>query len=128
MARNAGFTLLELILVMLIIGILAGMVVINVAGRGNQARVLRAQSDLATYQRGLEAYALEHQDEYPSDLNALEKENENGTSYITQIKNDPWGNPYVYRHPGRKEKYDLYSRGADKQDGTEDDISVWDIE
>ena len=128
MARNAGFTLLELILVMLIIGILAGMVTVSVAGRGNQARVLRAQSDLATYQRGLDAYALEHQDEYPSNLDTLAKENENGTSYITQIKKDPWGNAYVYRHPVRKNKYDLYSRGADKQDGTDDDISVWDIE
>jgi len=123
--RTGGFTLLELILVMVIISVLAGMVTFQVAGRGTEARIVRAQNDLSTYQRAVEAYALEHNDEYPKSLNDLaggEKE------YITQIKNDPWQNPYVFRFPGKKGKYDLFSRGPDKREGTEDDISIWDVE
>jgi general secretion pathway protein G len=125
MRGNGGFTLLELILVMVIIGVLAGMVTFQVAGRGTEARVVRAQADLATYQRAIEAYALEHQDEYPKSLSALaggEKE------YVTQIKNGPWGEAYVFRFPGKHNKYDLISRGPDKRLDTADDISVWDIQ
>jgi hypothetical protein len=71
----------------------------------------------------VEAYALEHNDKYPKSLNDLvggEKE------YVIKLENDPWGNPYVFAYPGKKNKYDLYSRGIDGQSGTPDDISVWD--
>ncbi len=122
MNASGGFTLLELILVMVIIGILAGMVTISVAGRGTQAREIRAQADLSVYQRAVEAYALEHNDQYPKSLNDLvggDKE------YVIEVKNDPWGNPYVFAFPGKKHKYDLYSRGIDGQSGTADDVSVW---
>ena len=122
---TGGFTLLELILVMVIIGVLAGMVTFQVAGRGTEARIVRTQADLSVYQRAVEAYALEHNDQYPKSLNDLsggEKE------YITKIKNDPWGQPYIFRFPGKKAKYDLMSRGPDGREGTEDDVSVWDIE
>ena len=123
--RTGGFTLLELILVMVIMSVLMGTVAFSVADRGTEARVVRAQDDLSTYQRAVEAYALENNDEYPKSLNELsggEKE------YITKIKNDPWKNPYIFRFPGKKAKYDLMSRGPDQREGTEDDISVWDIE
>ncbi|MCP4645284.1 MAG: prepilin-type N-terminal cleavage/methylation domain-containing protein [bacterium] len=123
MRANGGFTLLELILVMVIIGILAGMVTFAVAGRGTEARELRAKADLSIYQKAIEAYALEHNDQYPKQLSDLVSKDK---SYVIQIKKDGWANPYVYRYPGKKNKYDLYSRGADAQDGTEDDISVWD--
>ncbi|GMU92565.1 MAG: type II secretion system protein GspG [Candidatus Hydrogenedentota bacterium] len=125
MGENKGFSLLELILVMVIMGILAGMVAFAVGGRGNQAREVRARADLSVYQKAIEAYALEHQDKYPKSLADLAVENKDGRKYIEEIKNDGWGNPYVYSYPGKKHKYDLFSRGADGQSGTADDISVW---
>jgi general secretion pathway protein G len=124
--RSGGFTLLELILVMVIMTVLAGAVAFSVTGRGTEARIARVKSDLSTYQRAVEAYALEHNDKYPtslSDLSGGEKE------YIQKVKNDPWGQPYVFRVPGKKHpRYDLFSRGPDGLEGTEDDVSVWDIE
>lgn len=122
MRAESGFTLLELILVMVIIGILAGMVTFSVAGRGTEARIVRAKADLSVYQRAVEAYALEHNDKYPKALGDLvsgEKQ------YVIELKNDPWGNAYVFAYPGKKHPYDIYSRGVDGQSGTEDDISVW---
>ncbi|MDZ4860315.1 MAG: type II secretion system protein GspG [Candidatus Hydrogenedentes bacterium] len=126
MRENSGFSLIELILVMVIMGILAGMVAFAVAGRGNQAREIKAQSDLSVYRNAVEAYALEHEDKYPKSLNDLSIVDKKGRSYIQQIKPDGWGNAYVYAYPGKKNKYDLYSTGADEIANTEDDISVWD--
>lgn len=122
---TGGFTLLELILVMVIIGVLAGMVTFQVAGRGTEARIVRTQADLSVYQRAVEAFALENNDQYPKSLNDLSGGKK---EYITKIKNDPWNNPYIFRFPGKKAKYDLISRGPDGLEGNEDDISVWDIE
>ncbi|GMW02737.1 MAG: type II secretion system protein GspG [Candidatus Hydrogenedentota bacterium] len=122
MKSNSGFTLLELLLVMVIIGILAGAVAVGVAGRGREARETRAKSDLSTYQRMIEAYALENNDQYPKALNDLV----NGKKqYVVQIKNDPWGRPYGYKTPGKNRPYDLFTAGMDGQAGTPDDISVW---
>ena len=126
MKANEGFSLLELILVMVIMSILAGMVAFAVAGRGNQARETRARADLSTYQNAIEAFALEHQDKYPKSISELATPNKKGISYILKIKPDGWGNAYVYSYPGKKNKYDLYSMGADGISGTEDDLSVWD--
>ncbi len=123
--RTSGFTLLELILVMVIMSVLMGTVAFSVAGRGTEARIVRSQADLSVYQRAVEAYALENNDEYPKTLNNLSG---GKREYIQKIKNDPWGNAYIFRFPGKKAKYDLMSRGPDKREGTEDDISVWDIE
>lgn len=126
MRQNGGFTLIELLLVMVIIGLLAGMVTIAVSGRFTQAAELRCKADLSVYQRAIEAYALEHQDNYPKTLAELAVADAKGIKYIEQIKPDGFGESYVFRYPGKKHKYDLYSRGKDKMDGTEDDISVWD--
>ncbi|MCL4218950.1 MAG: type II secretion system GspH family protein, partial [Candidatus Hydrogenedentes bacterium] len=71
MNRNGGFTLVELLLVMVIIGILAGAVVISVSGRSTEARIARAKQDLSTFQRAVETYALEHNDKYPKSLSEL---------------------------------------------------------
>ena len=126
MYDNKGFSLLELILVMVIMGILAGMVAFAVGGRGNQAREVRARADLSVFQTGIEAYALEHDDKYPKSLSDLAVADSKGRKYVEQIKNDGWQRPYVYSYPGKKNKYDLYSLGADGLAGTGDDISVWD--
>lgn len=129
MNEKSGFTLIELLLVMVIISILAGAVAFSVQGRSRQASETRVKSDLGVYQRAIEAYGLEHNDKYPKTLDDLAvADPKTGIKYIEKIKNDPWRNPYVYNVPGKANKYDLYSRGVDGQSGTEDDISVWDIE
>ena len=122
MNASGGFTLLELILVMVIIGILAGMVTISVAGRGTQAMETRAIADLSVYQHALEGYAVEHNDQYPKSLNDLVG---GKFDYVVEVKPDPWGTPYVFAYPGKKHKYDLFSCGIDRQAGTADDISAW---
>ncbi|MFA6241585.1 MAG: type II secretion system major pseudopilin GspG [Candidatus Hydrogenedentales bacterium] len=129
MNEKSGFTLIELLLVMVIISILAGAVAFSVTGRSTQARRTRAQADLSTYQRAIEAFGLEHNDKYPKTLDDLATPDaKTGIKYIEKIKNDPWTNPYVFNVPGKANKYDLFSRGPDGQSGTDDDISVWDIE
>lgn len=122
MSDKGGFTLIELILVMVIIGILAGAVTISVAGRGTEARETRAKHDLSVYQQAIEMFALENNDQYPKTLNELVG---GKRDYVMELEKDPWGNDYVFKYPGNKNKYDLYSRGADAQAGTADDISAW---
>jgi len=122
MKANSGFTLLELILVMVIISILAGMVVFNVADRGKEARIVRTKADLSVYQKAIEAYALENNDKYPRSLEDLMT---GKRQYVVKLENDPWGNPYIYVHPGKRNKYDLLSRGPDEKQDTDDDISFW---
>lgn len=125
MGEKSGFTLLELILVMVIIGILASMVVVSVSGRGTEARIVKAKHDLSVYRTAVEAYALEHKDKYPKALEDLVRGDK---QYVMEIKKDGWGQPYVYEYPAkrRQKKYDIYSRGPDEIAGTEDDISCWD--
>ena len=124
MKGNGGFTLIELILVTVIIGILAGMVTLTFAGRTEEARVKAARGDIASLQNAIDLYALDHNDDYPGSLNELvggERE------YVRDLPRDPWGNPYVYKTPGDKHKnsYDVYSAGPDGQPGTEDDVVPW---
>ncbi len=124
MRNNDGFTLIELILVTIIIGILAGMVVMNVVGVSTQAKIRRARLDIANYQTAVDRYALDHNDKYPKSLNDLVG---GKTDYLRDIKKDPWGNPYIYECPGKhyKKSYDIYSRGPDGQAGNEDDVAPW---
>jgi general secretion pathway protein G len=125
MKSNGGFTLIELILVMIIISILAGAVTLNVAGRTTEARVARAKSDLKVYETAIDMFLLDNDDNYPQALNNLVQPKK----YVRQIKKDPWGNDYVYSFPGRRgQDYDLYSKGKDGQAGTEDDVNLYDIE
>ena len=124
MNENGGFTLIELILVMVIIGILAGAVTLGVSNRGTQARNTRAEADLSVYQTAIDMFALENNDQYPSSLDDLVG---GKRDYVREVKPDPWGNPYVYNvTKGKKHAYELYSKGADAQAGTEDDVSAWD--
>lgn len=124
MRESGGFTLIELILVTVIIGILAGMVVMNYGGYTTQARIKAAQGDLATYQNAIDLYALNNNDTYPKSLKELMSGKRN---YLREYKKDPWGNDYVYVRPGkhRKDSYDIFSRGPDGQAGTPDDITSW---
>ena len=122
MSRNAGFTLIELILVTVIIGILAGMVVISVGGRVTESQQRAAKGDIMSYSNAIDLFALDHNDQYPQSLDELVGGDRN---YVREIRPDPWGNPYIYEPPtsAKKADYNLYSAGPDGQPGTEDDVT-----
>jgi len=130
-----GFTLIELMLVVIIIGALVAMVLPRLAGRTEQARIQAAQADIrSNIATALKLYELDN-GSFPSTsegLNALlnkpgESRNWNGP-YLEKKPVDPWGREYKYESPGghRAQDYDLYSMGKDGQSGTADDITNWD--
>ena len=130
MKNNQGFTLIELMLVVIIIGALVAMVMPRLAGRSEQAKVGAAKADVgANIATGLKLYELDN-GHYPTaeegGLNALltkpsSASNWNGP-YLEKKPIDPWGREYVYKAPGthRSYDYDLYSLGPDGQEGNDD--------
>ncbi len=128
-----GFTLVELMLVVIIIGILVAMVMPRLAGRTEQARQAAAKADIeANIGGALDLYELDN-GSYPTTeegLNALlikpaSAPNWKGP-YLKKKPIDPWGNPYVYRSPGtHNTDYDLYSYGKNGAEGGGDDIANW---
>jgi len=120
-----GFTLIELILVIVILGILSAMIVPKFVGVSQDARISRAQSDIVVLGNALDRYEI-YNGTYPKDLNALVS---GKRRLVDAIKLDPWGNAYVYSFPGRmnRDGFDLFSRGPDAAQGSEDDINNWQI-
>lgn len=135
-ARNAGVTLIEMMVVLVIIGIVAALVVPNVIGRPDEARVAVATADLRTIAASLEMYRLDNRS-YPSTeqgLSALTARpvvapvpaNWMAGGYLPNLPQDPWGNAYLYAAPGAAGPYELASFGADGQpggDGVDADIA-----
>lgn len=122
MSNNGGFTLIELILVTVIIGILAGMVVVNYGGYVSDSKIQAAKGDIVTYGTAIDLYVISNNDVYPQTLANLMTPTRN---YIKEIMNDPWGNPYNYV-PATSAKmgdYQVFSSGADGQPGTDDDVT-----
>jgi general secretion pathway protein G len=118
LARNA-FTLVELLLVMTILAILAGIVLPKMAGRGEQARESAAKTQISTLETALGAYEVDNGN-YPRSLQDLmsrprDAMNWHGPYMEKDIPLDPWGHVYVYQHPGRHNPsgYDLYATGPD---------------
>lgn len=118
MSDKGGFTLIELILVTVIIGILAGMVTLTFAGRAEEARKRAAKGDIASYGTAIDLYALDHNDKYPSSLQDLTS---GKRKYLKELNKDPWGNEYVYKAQGST--YTVSSAGPDGSAGTEDDVT-----
>ena len=134
--RSAGFTLIELMLVVVIIGILAAMVVPRLAGRTEQAKIARAKSDIASIGLALDLYELdtgsypENLDillsrEAPSDIELEPGRQWSGPYLKKGLPKDPWNRPYVYkRESEHHQDYDLSSFGPDGQPG-KDDVANW---
>jgi len=132
-AGRSAFTLIELLLVLVILGILAGIVVRHYGGTTERARVSAANADIHQFENALDAFEVDA-GRYPSSdegLNALLVQPANVQSwhgpYVKQVNLDPWKNPYIYRFPGTNNRngYDLLSMGPDGREGGGDDIDNW---
>ena len=136
--RSAGFTLMEILIVVVIISILAVTVVPQFMDEPDRARVAQAQATIKNLETSLSLYKLDNFT-YPSTsqgLDALvskpsgspEAKNWKPGGYINKLMDDPWGQPYQYLNPGNHGEYDVYSLGADGQPGGEGvnaDIGNW---
>lgn len=129
-STRSGLTLIEMIVVLAIIAVVAVMVVPNVIGRPDQARVTVARADLRTISAALKVYRLDNGD-YPTTEQGLaalvsrptappQPANWSAERYLPDVPVDPWGNPYVYRSPGDTGLFDLVSLGKDGKPGGED--------
>ena len=132
----AGFTLIELMVVLVIIGVLAALIVPNVLDRADDARVTAGRTDIANISQALKLYRLDNQ-RYPTAEQGLQALIAKPTSgpvpgnwklYLEKLPGDPWGRPYQYLNPGIKGEIDVMSFGADGQPGGEGkdaDIGSW---
>ncbi|MDF9618118.1 type II secretion system major pseudopilin GspG [Pseudomonas entomophila] len=135
--RQRGFTLIEIMVVVVILGILAAMVVPKVLDRPDQARATAARQDIAGLMQALKLYRLDNGG-YPNQNQGLKvlvekpaqpKEGQ-WRAYLDRLPNDPWGRPYQYLNPGANGEIDVFSLGADGQaggDGVNADLGSWQL-
>ena len=135
-ARARGFTLIEIMVVLVIIGVLAALIAPNVLNRAADARVTAARTDVNNLMQALKLYKLDNQ-RYPSaeqGLEALVRKPDAGPNapnwkpYLDKLPPDPWGRPYQYLNPGLQGEIEVFSFGADGQPGGEGpdaDIGSW---
>ena len=137
MRKQSGFTLLEIMVVVVIMGMLASIVSFNVMGSKADAEIRKSKIDIKNIQQSLDLYKLDNS-RYPTTeqgLKALVKKpvaapvpkNWKKGGYVQELPDDPWGNKYQYANPGvhNPDSYDIYSYGPDQEDGTDDDIGNW---
>jgi general secretion pathway protein G len=125
--KTRGFTLIEVMVVVVILSILAAIIVPKVMDRPDTARQVKVQSDIRALESALNLYKLDNFD-YPSTEEGLEAL---VPKYIARLSNDPWGNPYLYLSPGLHGDMDVYTLGADGlQGGTgiNADVGNWNVE
>lgn len=136
-ARSSrGFTLIELMVVIVILGVLAALVVPRVLSRPDEARAVAARQDIATLMQSLKLYRLDNR-RYPTAEQGLQAlvtppgvgpRAENWKAYLERLPNDPWGAPYQYLNPGVNGEIDVFSFGADGKpggEGADADIGSW---
>lgn len=137
-AKQRGFTLIEVMVVVVILGILAALVVPKIMGRPDEARVIKARQDVQAIEAALNLYRLDNH-AYPGTdqgLKALVEKpsgepaalNWKAGGYLDRVPQDPWGRPYQYLNPGLHGEIDIWSYGADGQEGGEGvnaDLGNW---
>ena len=134
--RSRGFTLIEIMVVLVIIGVLGALIVPNLIERIDDSKVTAAHTDINQLMQALKLYKIDNQ-RYPTAEQGLESLVRKPTSgpippnwktYIEKLPNDPWNRPYQYLNPGVKGEIDVFSYGADGQPGGEGknaDIGSW---
>jgi general secretion pathway protein G len=136
--RSKGFTLIELMVVLVILGVLAALIAPKIMDRPDEARIVAAKQDIATLIQSLKMYRLDNI-RYPTTEQGLQAlvtkptidplpNNWKSGGYLEKLPKDPWGNAYVYLNPGRHGEIDVISLGADGQTGGEGkdaDIGSW---
>ncbi len=137
-AWQRGFTLLEVMVVVVILGILAALVVPKIISRPDEARIIAAKQDIASLAQALKLYRLDNQ-RYPTTEQGLQAliakpattpvpPNWKAGGYVERLPKDPWGNPYQYLNPGVRGEIDVFSFGADGApggEGNDADIGSW---
>jgi general secretion pathway protein G len=137
---SAGFTLVEILVVIVILGVLAALVVPRIIERPDEAKVIAAKSDIATIMQAMKLYRLDNQ-RYPTGeqgITALIAKpdqppvppNWKPGGYLERLPKDPWGRPYVYLNPGVRSDIEVFSFGADGQPGGtgfDADVGSWDL-
>ena len=132
-AARDGFTLVELLLVLVILAALAAIVVPKFAGRSEQAKVTAAQTQISSFETALDAFEVDN-GYYPQGDDGLtllieqpKDANDWKGPYLKEIPLDPWGKEYIYEYPGKQHErgYDLMSMGPDGRSGGDDDITNW---
>ena len=133
-----GFTLLEVMVVVVILGILAALVVPKIISRPDEARVIAAKQDIASLSQALKLYRLDNQ-RYPTTEQGLQAlvarptaapspPNWKTGGYVERLPKDPWGNPYQYLNPGIRGEIDIFSFAADGApggEGNDTDVGSW---
>lgn len=131
-----GFTLIEVMVVVVILGILAAIVVPRIMDRPDEARKVKAQQDIRALEAALNLYRLDNYT-YPSTDQGLEALTQKPVpdpprwkegGYLDRLPMDPWQHPYQYLSPGSRGSIDIYSMGPDGQSGTDDDIGNWTLQ
>ncbi|WP_075182209.1 type II secretion system major pseudopilin GspG [Pantoea sp. 1.19] len=136
--RQRGFTLLEIMVVIVILGVLASLVIPSLMGNKDRADRQKAVSDIVTLENALDMYKLDN-GRYPTTEQGLQAlvsapvlapvpRQYRHDGYIRRLPRDPWGNPYRLVSPGKHGAYDLSSNGPDALPETEDDINNWQLE
>lgn len=135
--QQSGFTMLEMMVVIVILGIMATLVVPQIFGQREQADMQKAISDITALENAMEMYRVQNA-VYPTTEQGLEAlvsepqtdprpRNYQTEGYIRRLPADPWGNEYRLLSPGQNGRFDIFSVGPDGQPGTEDDIGNWNM-